>query len=248
MSRSQPVLTNPSKHFFRWSGSKGHLSYYDKELSEEVVVKLPFEFMPLDQLSTITGFCEQDKSSYWSNEVRSLRSELTVKTSMGTKEVGLYKDLTEARAHGAKYAKSIYCAYTDSETGEYVIGNLKAYGAALTAWIEFCRNKVVENGKVILTGSTEDKKGTNKYYVPVFEYQSCEPLEQETAIKLDKELQVYLSVYLNAKEEPSNDDVVIEDIPDGQHEVDALVGKAAQQHREAVQLDQDKIDLNEIPF
>ena len=196
MSRSQPQLTNPGKHFFRWSGEKGTLSYWDKENEQEVEVKLPFEFLPIDQLATITGFCEQDKSSYWSNEVRTLRDEFTVKTSAGTKQVGLYKDLADVRAKGAKYAKSIYIVYKFED--EWVIGNIKAHGACLTAWIEFNNKHKVENGKVILTGSTEGTKGKTVYQIPTFEYVSCTKEENDVSIELDKELQIYLSQYLAA--------------------------------------------------
>lgn len=213
MSRSQPTLTNPAKRFMKWSGSKGTLSYYDKENQTEVEVKLPFTFLVLDQLATITGYSDQDESSYWSNEVRSVAKEqLTVKTSKGIKEVGLYKDLME-RSKGAKYAKSVYVAYDTGTDEGYVIGNLKLFGAALTAWIEFskrCAN--VELGKISLTGSEEAKKGTTVYRTPTFEWAASGADEDSIALELDKELQVYLSQYLNPRpnlfdriEEPQDD-------------------------------------------
>ena len=197
MSRSNPTPTNPAKKFFKWSGSKGQLVYYDKEKQLEVEVKLPFSFLVLDQLATITGFCEQDASSYWSNEVRSIKKdELTVRTSKGTKQIGLYDDLADVRSKGAKYAKSVYIAYEEGD--ELVIGNIKASGAALTAWIELSNKHVVTNGKVVLKGSEEAKKGTTVYYTPVFEWTHSDTTEDEVAVALDRELQVYLSQYLSA--------------------------------------------------
>jgi len=211
MSRSNPGLTNPAKHFFKWSGSKGKLVYYDKENKQEVEVKLPFTFMVLDQLATITGFCESDASQYWSNEVRSVaKEEFTVRTSNGTKQSGLYKDLADVRSKGAKYAKSVYIAY--KEGGEYHIGNLKASGAALTAWIELSNNHVVTNGKITLTGAEEAKKGATTYFTPTFEWQNAEKDEDEAAIALDKELQVYLSQYLSAAKFDRNQEEVVEDV------------------------------------
>lgn len=196
MSRSNPTPTNPAKRFLTWKGSKGILVYWDKEKEAEVEVKLPFTFLVLDQLATITGYCEPDESSYWSNEVRSVaKEELTVKTSRGTKQVGLYKDLADVRSKGAKYAKSIYIAYFDGD--EMVIGNIKASGAALTAWIEFSNKSVVANGKVTLTGAEEAKKGTTVYFVPTFEWSNSTSDDDQLAIELDKELQVYLSLYLS---------------------------------------------------
>ena len=140
MSRSSPTLTNPAKRFFEWSGGKGELSYYDKEKQERFTLPLPFDFLVLDELATITGWSDQDESRYWSNEVRSVaKEELNVRTVKGTKEVGLYKDLTQVRSKGAKYAQSVYIAYRDSNGGidQLVIGNIKMSGVALTAWIEF---------------------------------------------------------------------------------------------------------------
>lgn len=199
ISRSNPTPINPAKKFFKWKGSTGNLVYWDKEREKEIEVKLPFEFLVLDELSTITGFCEPDKSSYWSNEVRSLaREELTVKTSMGTKQTGLYKDLADVRGKGAKYAKSIYISHKEPE--EWVIGNLKASGAAVTAWIEFGKTCVPGNGKVVLTGSEEAKKGTTTYFIPQFKYESASIEENDIAIELDKELQVHLSQYLAGNE------------------------------------------------
>jgi hypothetical protein len=231
MSRSNPQQTNPAKRFFDWSGGKGILQYYDKEKQERVEVKLPFEFLVLDELATVTGYCDQDQSRYWSNEVRSVaRDELIVKTSKGIKEAGLYKNLADVRSKGAKYAKSIYIAFKDGD--EYVIGNIKAYGAALTAWIEFSGTCNPQNGKVLLTGSQEAKKGATTYYVPTFSYMSASSDENEIAIDLDKELQVYLTKYLTAAHseppeatQPLKDAGLIEDI------------------------DEDEpIDLSDIPF
>jgi hypothetical protein len=199
MSRSNPTPTNPAKKFFKWSGSKGQLVYYDKEKQLEVEVKLPFEFLVLDQLSTITGFSKPEKSGYWSNEVRStVKEELTVKTATGTKYVGLYKNdqgIVQI-PKGAKYAKSIYLAFKEGD--EFVIGNLKASGSALTAWIELSNRKVVELGKITITGSEVVDGDLGEYHVPTFEWSNATAEEDDAAKKLDKELQIYLSQYLSA--------------------------------------------------
>lgn len=228
MSRSNPTQTSPSRKFFDWSGGKGQLHWYDKEKQEKVEVRLPFEFLVLDELATITGYCDQDQSRYWSNEVRSVaKEEFIVKTSKGIKEAGLYSNLADVRSKGAKYAKSIYIAYKEGD--EYVIGNIKAYGAALTAWIEFGKTCKVENGKVVLTGKEEAKKGATTYFVPKFEYLSATADENEIAIDLDRELQAYLTKYFSVDHtEPAQ---AIKDV--------GLVDD----------IDEDEvIDLSDIPF
>jgi hypothetical protein len=196
MSRSQPTLTSPVTKFFRWYGKEGKLAHYDKEAEKEVKVKLPFRFLVLDELATIAGYSNDDQSGFWSNEVRSVaHEEFTVRTSKGTKEVGLYKDLAYSKSKGAKYAKSIYIAYEEGD--EHVIGNFKATGAALTTWIDFSKKNRVMNGAVVLKGSEEAKKGATVYFVPIFEYVPVTPEENDRAIELDKQLQIYLSQYLS---------------------------------------------------
>lgn len=198
MSRSNPNLVNPASHFMEWSGSRGALSWYNKETKANVPVKLPFEFLVLDELSTITGYSSQDESGYWSNEVRSVaKEELTVRTKKGIKQIGFYTTLADVRAKGAKYTKSVYIAHKVGD--EWVIGNIKMAGSALSAWIEFSQVYKVQNGKATMEKGDEAKtpKG-DSYYPPTFKYLSATPEENTKAIELDKQLQVYLAQYLAA--------------------------------------------------
>ena len=197
MSRSQPSLLNPSQHFFEWKGGEGKLEFYDKDKQERVNVPLPFTFLVLDQLATITGYSKQDKSNYYSNEVRNTaREELTVKLRGQTVYTGLYKSEQGIvqMPKGASYAKSIYIVHKNS-AGEFIIGNVKASGSALGAWIEFNQKHKVENGKVVMTRGGMQESPVGQFYAPEFEYTSADPDENDTAIELDKQLQVYLSQY-----------------------------------------------------
>jgi hypothetical protein len=196
MSRSEPTITNPSAHFFEWRNGK--LSWYSKDEQKNIEVKLPFHFLPLDQLHTITGYSDLDQSGFWSNEVRSTRDDFTVRTKKGVKYVGAYKNEQgiPQLPTGGRYTKSVYIAY--KEGGGWVIGNIKLSGAALTAWIELSSKNNVENGKVSLTGSTEGKKGATTYHIPTFEFSHSTAEEDEIAIALDKDLQHYLKEYLSA--------------------------------------------------
>lgn len=199
MSRSNPTTTNPARKFYSWAGSDGNLVYWDKDQEKEIKVTVPFEFMVLDQLSTITGWSDEDESRYWSNEVRDITNdELTVKTSKRTHAVAKYGDLTEVRAKGAKYAKSVYIAFKDGN--ELVIGNFKVYGAALTAWIDFTKKTDVYKCAVVLKGKSDvQTKGKTEYYLPVFEKKQVTPDTNEEAVRLDKELQDYLRAYFSLR-------------------------------------------------
>jgi hypothetical protein len=215
MSRSNPSLQNPAHCFFEYKSGAGVLQYYDKEKAERIEVKLPFTFLVLDQLNTITGFSRPDKASYYSNEVRnSAKEEFIIKLKGAHVVTTLYKN-----EHGvvqvpkaAKYAKSIYIAY--QEAGEWVIGNIRLSGSAMTSWIEFNQKHKVENGKVIMTKGVKVEGEQGDYFPPAFEYLSAEPEEDSMAITLDKALQIYLSQYLSA---PKHED---EPEDDGEEEVD----------------------------
>ncbi len=205
MSRSSPQLTNPAAHFYEWRSGK--LSWYDKENQKSIEVKLPFSFLVLDELHTITGYSDADESGFWSNETRSTKDEFIVRTKKGTRYVGPYKNdqFIVQVPQGARYTKSVYIA--EKQGGGYVISNLKLTGAALTAFIELSSKHKLQNGKVLLTGSTEGKKGATTYHIPTFEYTNATKEEDEAAIALDKDLQVYLAQYLHAAKVDQDDRV-----------------------------------------
>jgi len=243
MSRSNPTTKNPAHKFLKWAGSKGELQHYDKEKQVNVSEKLPFTFLVLDELSTITGFNKPEKSNYWSNEVRNVKSEeFIVKTSTGTKATGLYNDLAGVRSKGAKYAKSIYIAYKEGD--ELVIGNFKAVGAALTAWIDFSKKTNVYKNAIKLVGKKEadDEDVKIKYFIPIFEASTIADETNQKAVELDRELQTYLNQYFSYKavdNEPTEDTVSTEE-PVPEYPVDGI--------DEVYDMGDEPINLNDIPF
>lgn len=218
MSRSSPTLQNPAHRFFEWKAEKGELQYYDKEAQERKTVKLPFEFMVLDMLSSITGFSRPDNASYYSNEVRrSDKEEFTIKLKGGTVVTTLYKN-----EHGvvqvpkaAKYQKILYIAH--KENGEYIISRLAApTGSVLSAWIDFnnSHRDIDERGKVIMSRGELLKGERSDYYPPKFEYvEKTTKAEDEAAVTLDKALQHYLERYFNAPKE-DDDSILVDEIDD----------------------------------
>lgn len=213
MSRSQPSLQNPAHRFFEYKAGEGSLQYYDKEKAERVTVPLPLEFLVLDQLNTITGYSRPDKASYYSNEVRnSAKEEFVIKLKGAHVVTTMYKN-----EHGvvqvpkaAKYTKSIYIAF--QEGGEWVIGNIKFAGSAMTAWIEFNQKHKVEQGKVIMTKGAKVEGEQGDYFPPAFEYTEAKPEEDSIAITLDKALQIYLSQYLASPKNEESEVHTDEDI------------------------------------
>lgn len=198
MSFSNPELTNPAQHFFEWKGGEGKLQFYDKEKKENISVPLPFEFIPIDQLATITGYSKTAKNGYYSNEVRStVKDELNIKIKGQTVFVGLYKNEQGIPQvpKGAGFTASIYIVHKN-KVGEYIIGNLKANGSALGAWIEFNKGKIIGNGKVIMTKGEVQSSPVGDFYAPEFKYEHLTPEDFTAANDADKELQIYLSQYI----------------------------------------------------
>ena len=138
MSRSDKTLNtekpnSPCVRYFEWAGSKGQLKWYNKETKENIFVTLPFRFLVLDQLNTVTGYDKKTDSSFWSPEVRRNSDPLYVhKRGVALPLcIGPWRDIKEIAPRGAKFTKSVYIAFKDDD-GELKIGNLRLSGAAIS--------------------------------------------------------------------------------------------------------------------
>lgn len=199
MSRSNNTeIISPSKRFFEWQGSTGKLKYFDKSIGEKgeiVILDLPFTFLVLDRLHTITGFSDADQSGFWANEIRDIKTEiLTVRTKKGIEQKALYSELAPTLNKGASYAQSVYIAYFEGK--DLMIGNIKIHGSAIGAWIDFCKGKDLYKIAINISGATPEKKGATNYFTPVFEAKQVSEATNEKATALDVELQQYLDLYL----------------------------------------------------
>lgn len=258
MSFSNPQLTNPAQHFFRWKGGEGKLEFYDKEKEESITVPLPFEFIPIDQLATITGFSKTAQSGYYSNEVRStLKDEFVVKLKGQTVFTGLYKnDQGIAQLpKGAAYTTSLYIVHKN-KAGEYITGNIKITGSALGPWIEFNKGKVIGNGKVVMTKGEKQTSPVGDFYPPEFTYEHLTDEDYKAAMEADKELQIYLNQYLSApkvdetvSDEPTYDK---EDLPlttQADEDDQAAIDRAKRADDVVIEdLGGEPINLDDIPF
>lgn len=239
MSRSNNTeIINPAVRFFEWSGDEGLVKYYDKTKKENVKLGLPFQFLVLDVLSTISGFSDADQSGYWSNEVRDLKSEIfTVRNKKGKQFEGTYEQLPSANLTGAKYAQSVYIMFKD-ENGEAQIGNIKMMGSSLGAWIDFRKNAKVFEMAVTITGTLEGKKGKTIYQMPVFAASEPTSNDNAIAIDLDKELQSYLKSYFAKNKEAQAEEMVAEED----------LGKAVEAAHEKMYGDPKKTEISDLPY
>jgi hypothetical protein len=215
MSRSKNTdLVNPATRWFRWNGGAGTLSYYDKETKENIEVAIPFQFLVLDKLITISGYSDEDQSGIWSNEIRNTTKDvLILRTKHGIKKQGFYNDVKTVV--GAKFCQSLYIAFYDEEK-QLQIGNLKLSGCAVSAWIEFIKGRDIYKGAIGISGTEEDKKGATKFFRPVFEQkENVSEKANLQAMELDGILQEYLIAYFTARgqeteQEPLTGDSYIE--------------------------------------
>lgn len=195
MSKSNPKLENPCKKFIDFKSDKGQFFFYDKENEQQIEVPIPFYFVVLDELATISGYNKKNDCGIYSNEVHRTTDEiLRVKTFKGGESiVGFYNDIKDnVKALGGKYTKSVYALLIKGEK-ETELVNFKFRGAAFSAWLDKKVNS--ENSVVGITGLTEEKNGNTTYQVPVFKaFKLTSDLNQK-AIDVDKELQKFLKEY-----------------------------------------------------
>lgn len=208
MSLSNPTnnLPNPCKRWFEWNGEKGSLRWFDKEKKENVEVSIPFQFILLDRLNTISGWHNNSESNIYSNEIRSTLNESLVVKSFKMLEpiaTGFYSDIKDkVKANGGKFTINLYIAFTN-EGGELELGSLRVHGAAMSAWINFENDKTVRpliDKKGIKIASTlHGEKGTGKkkieWEAPVFELADVPSEVIDDATGIDRALQTYLAAY-----------------------------------------------------
>ncbi len=212
MSRSNRTDTpNPAVRFFEWSPAKGQLQYYDKEAKENVVVKLPFSFMVLEDMAQVGGGVKRNGSfeGFWSNAVRSNETKVrpfTVRSKQGIEATGLYADLKDRK--GLSYIKGLYIAFKEGK-GDLQIGHLKFKGSAVGAWFDFIKtHKDIYKGAITIKGPSDVIAGEKgDYYTPVFTAKADISEESNAqATELDATiLQPYLETYLAQNGSPEQE-------------------------------------------
>jgi hypothetical protein len=214
--RGDVQIINPSQKWFKWSGSTGSLSYYDKEKKENVEVEMPFTFLLLGTFTTIKGYNEDSKEGIYSNEILDTTKQiLTVRCGKDIVAKGLYKEIKEkVVALGGGYAQSCYIAY--KEGGELVIGNITMSGSSfgggihkpadknmkdveVGGWLAFAKANAanIEKKGVIIQGKDERvcTNGAVKFYAPSFKLVDITPETDAKAIALTQGLKAYMTEY-----------------------------------------------------
>lgn len=205
---SQP-LSNPSKKFLEWKSNEKCFSFFNKETKENVKVELPFKFLVLDQLHTVSGWNDATSSGIFSNEVKFISKQvMTVKPFKGNEIAkGLYADIKEkVKNAGGHYVKSIYIMLEDG-----TLANIQLKGSAVQQWGEFTNKSLsrLPEEWVVVDKAVDGKKGAVKYTTPGFTFGgSLSDKEAAQADLVFDELETYLKAYLIKEEAP----VEVEDL------------------------------------
>lgn len=202
MSRSNPHdngSQNPAVRWFEWNGELGSVRYYDKEAKKNVEVGSDFTFLLLDQLGSVRGWHEASQSGIYSNEVKDTRQDAMIVKAFkgGTLAEGIYKDIKDrVNALGGQFVANCYIAF--KHEGEFAIGSLRFKGAALGAWMDFCKTHRADlyRQAIKIQGFTEGKKGRITYRMPVLKLAPLSEESHHVATALDVELQTFLDTYL----------------------------------------------------
>jgi len=244
MSRSNAneQIENPCTRYFEWSSDNKCFSYWDKINKVKALVKLPFRFIVLDQLATVKGYDKAAKSSYWSNEVRNVKTDmLTVRNKQGEVISGLYENIIASRdLTGARFCKSVYICYFEGK--EMYVGNIAMVGTALGAWIDFGKKEKsnVMKKAISVSKSIEGINGKTAFNTPVFSVIDISMESDKRAIELDATLQTYLVERLKTKKSDSH-----EEIPDnlGEPPIEVTAEATMSNVKKTVQQSDEESDL-----
>lgn len=235
MSFSNKTPVTPAQQFIKWVGSKGDLSYYDKEAKERKVISIPRRFVVLDQLNSIGGYSKLNESGIWANEVRNTKEEeLVVRTNVGEIERGLYNDIKDrVKTAGGKYQRNVYALLEDDDKSWKIV-KIMLTGAALSAWFDYSKANNPEEWGVNLVEAKQESNGATTFFVPVFEPFAIPKELVQRATDADQQLQKYLSTYAKERREEGDKDQAL----------------AEENIRDVVieDVDDKPIDLSEIPF
>lgn len=252
MSLSNPKQTNPCKKFIEFKGNSGVFQYWDKESKENVELKMPINFIVLDELCNIQGFSDSAQAGIYSNEVRNLNDQVLNVRVFKSKisKMGRYADIKgDISAMGGKFCKSVYAALIHGDNTLELV-NFQLKGISFKSWLD----KVIDLSlnAVTIRECTDGKKGAVKYKIPIYQGFPVTKELMAKAVEMDKALQAFLNAYL-----ANNDQSFVQHHPEDEaqghtYNDKAITGGSANHRGEPAEFDKEagKPDLenDDIPF
>lgn len=192
---------NPAKIFIQWKSKNKAFSYYNKEKEEDVLLPMPFSFIPLAKASTVKGYNHKKNKTYIANEVDDLATSIIVVNSYNTQTKerkeehrGLYKDIKEDFDQNVKFTDSIYAAIKNKK-GELSLVNIQLNGAGLHHWFDFIKKNNIWATAVKSDGFTNEIKGKVEYCAPTYKAEPISEADDIKAAELQEEINAYLAKY-----------------------------------------------------
>ena len=218
LKREVTKNSNPTSKFLEWKSNNKSFSFYNKELKQNVEVKLPLTFLVLEEFHTIKGFSDSDQTGIYSNEILQISAEeFEVRTFKGRVIAkGTYSDIkASVNAAGGNYNKSIYAVTKDGD-----LINISFKGAAVSKWSQFTEKgawKRLKDEWVTIEDAEDHKKGMVSYSTPNFKFNtSLSDYEFKIVEAKANELESYMDGYLAKDvkvEEPALVEDKIENVP-----------------------------------
>lgn len=166
-------MPNPSQVFLEWDSKQNSFCYYSKEEEKTTPFPLPFRFLCLKFMYSITGYNEATKQGIFSNEIKDSRYEhFRVSLRDGSHlNSGMYSDIKEElQKAGGKYTRSIYAM-----TPKGVLINIRLKASQMQSFSSIEKFGSRWQDEWIQVSSFENKtyKAGEKeveYTVPVFQF------------------------------------------------------------------------------
>lgn len=205
-------LQNPAKIFIQWKSKNKAFSYYNKEKKEDVLLPMPFSFIPIHVCRTVKGYNHKKNKTFISNEVEDLKNTpLTVVSynnltkERKTEYQGLYADIKEDFDQNIKYTESLYAAIKNKK-GELSLVNIQLNGAGLHHWFDFVKANDIWKGSVKVSSTSKEKNGDVDYHAPVYVIDKISKEDDIKAGELQNVIKTYLAQYFakGASEAPKS--------------------------------------------
>jgi hypothetical protein len=210
---------NPAKKFYKWESENKTFSHYEKENKKNILVDLPFRFVTLGRpLFLVKGFNEKLNIGLYSNEVRTVKDEMTVRYFDKNQPIiakGVWAEVKEkADVVGGKYHLSIY-GY-DLQNHEII--NIDIKGLGIGEWSELFKknSQRLADEIVIVNGFKDGKKGNVKFTYPTFNIERViSDDELDEVIDALNVLKMFHKEYLKESSEH-----IVADVPQEEEEPD----------------------------
>ncbi|SDG72773.1 hypothetical protein SAMN04487996_12292 [Dyadobacter soli] len=189
-------MPNPSQFYLEWNSEKSSFCYYSTEEQGRIPFDLPFRFLALKFMNTITGWDSNARKQIYSNEISDTRMEhfRVAYRDGSTIATGLYSDIKDDLvAVGGRFTRSIYAM-----TPKGAIANIKLTGGQMFNFgeIEKYGNRWQDEWIQVASFETKQNRENKDYTIPVFTFGGT--IQPNDSIKADTAYGI-IKAYFNSK-------------------------------------------------